>query len=205
MILFLFFLLQLNNYKNIEEGTVGRILSYYDLSDRKALIMKDDETKSEEEEEVEQAKMEEELKKELVEEQEKLKEEEEARRVLEEEEQTRMEEEQEEEKQRLENRSDEQKLREEERGSKDPVSSEEIFRSVNRRRASLAMAKNKKVDTSKGKHQQKRTFTSSHCRGEGVCVCVSTHLLVLFHQVIVLQIGSMVHSYSKAILLYVRI
>ena len=90
MILLLFMililLLQLNNYKNIEEGTVGRILSYYDLSDRKALIVKDDETKSEEEEEVEQAKMEEELKKELVEEQEKLKEEEEARRVLEEEE-----------------------------------------------------------------------------------------------------------------------
>ena len=149
LFMFMILLLQLNNYKNIEEGTVGRILSYYDLSDRKALIVKDDETKSEEEEEMEQAKMEEELKKELVEEQEKLKEEEEARRVLEEEEQTRMEEEQEEEKQRLENRSDEQKLREEERGSKDPVSSEEIFRSVNRRRASMAMAKNKKADTSK--------------------------------------------------------
>ena len=40
-------------------------------------------------------------------------------------------------------------MREEERGSRDPVSSEEIFRSVNRRRASLAMAKSKKADTSK--------------------------------------------------------
>ena len=69
---------------------------------------------------------------------------------------------------RLENRTEEQRLREEERGSRDPVTSEEIFRleylqkqiqiqtntelifrSVNRRRASMAMAKSKKTDTSK--------------------------------------------------------
>ena len=139
---------QLNNYKNIEEGTVGRILSYYDLSDRKALIIEDEDALEEEEEE-EQAKMEEELKKEHDQEQEKLKEEEEARRVMEEEEKKRLDEEEEMERQRLENRSEEQKLREEERGSRDPVTSEEIFRSVNRRRASMAMAKNKKADTSK--------------------------------------------------------
>ena len=72
----------------------------------------------------------------------------------------------------MENRTEEQRLREEERGSRDPVTSEEIFRleylqkqiqiqlqiqtntelifrSVNRRRASMAMAKSKKTDTSK--------------------------------------------------------
>ena len=69
---------------------------------------------------------------------------------------------------RLENRTEEQRLREEERGSRDLVTSEEIFRleylqkqiqiqtntelifrSVNRRRASMAIAKSKKIDTSK--------------------------------------------------------
>ena len=173
LLFFQHFLFQLNNYKNIEEGTVGRILSYYDLSDRKALILEDEETNLEVEEEVEQAILEEELKKELEEEQEKLKEEEEARRAMEEEERRRLEEEdEEEEKQRLENRSEEQKLREEERGSRDPVSSEEIFRSVNRRRASMAMAKNKKADTSK-------IFTDNLC--PTLCILKYGHWPCVLH------------------------
>ena len=45
---------QLNNYKNIEDGTVGRILSYNDLSDRRERTKKknsEDESEEDEEEE----------------------------------------------------------------------------------------------------------------------------------------------------------
>jgi hypothetical protein len=73
--------------------------------------------------------------------------EEELNRAMEDIEQRRNAEEADEERRRLEDMSEEQRVREEERGSKDPVTSEEIFRNVNRRRASLAMTK--KVDTSK--------------------------------------------------------
>ena len=47
-------LFQLNNYKNIEDGTVGRILSYNDLSDRRERTKKknsEDESDEDDEEE----------------------------------------------------------------------------------------------------------------------------------------------------------
>ena len=45
----------MNNYKNIEDGTVGRILSYNDLSDRRERTKKknSDSDDSDEEEELE--------------------------------------------------------------------------------------------------------------------------------------------------------
>ena len=71
----------------------------------------------------------------------KCKEEEELRKALVEIEKRRKAEEEEAERMRQASMSKEQRQREEERGSKDPVSSEEIFRNVNKRRESLAKAK----------------------------------------------------------------
>ena len=134
------FLLQLNTFNNIEEGTVGRILSYYDLSDRKQCIMeKDDLDFTEFLDEEEQARIE--LEDKLKKEEQERKEEEELRKALADIERRRKAEEEEAEKSRQLSMSKEQRQREEERGSKDPVSSEEIFRNVNKRRESLARAK----------------------------------------------------------------
>ena len=135
--------MQLNNFQNIEEGTVGRILSYYDLSDRKIMVADaDDMDFTEFLEPAEQERLAEEERERL--EREEREQEEEMNRQVEDIKRRRLEEEEQQEKLRQASLSEEEKLREEERGGASPVTTEEIFRNVNRRRASMACIGGKK-------------------------------------------------------------
>ena len=135
--------MQLNNFQNIEEGTVGRILSYYDLSDRKIMVADaDDMDFTEFLEPAEQERLAEEERERL--EREEREQEEEMNRQVEDIKRRRLEEEEEQERVRQASLSSEEKLREEERGGASPVTTEEIFRTVNRRRASMACVGGKK-------------------------------------------------------------